>query len=62
MRPIGRLVAIFIVITPRLVLDGNWFKYIYTGNKVVTLICILYIRILLIKGLKSLKYRSSLFF
>jgi hypothetical protein len=43
-----------------LVLDGSWFEYIYTGSKAVTLICVLYIRILLIKGLRSLGYRSSL--
>jgi hypothetical protein len=56
----GILVVIFTVITPRLVLDGNWFKYIYTGNKAVILIYILYIRIPLIKGLRFLGYKSSL--
>ena len=56
----GRLVVIFIVITPRSALDGSWFKYIYTGNKAVTLIYMLYIKMPLIKGLKFLGYRSSL--
>jgi hypothetical protein len=59
MRPIGRLVIIFTVITLGLVLDGNWFKYIYTSNKAVTPICILYIRIPSIKKLRFLKYKSS---
>ena len=56
----GRLKVIFIVITLKLVLDRSWFKYIYTGNKAVTLIYILYIRIPLIKGPRSLGYRSTL--
>ena len=54
MRLIDRLIIIFIVIILGLVLDGSWFKYIYTSSKAVTLIYILYVKILLIKGLRSL--------
>ena len=50
MRLIGKLIAIFIVITPGSVLDGSWFKYIYAGGKAVTPICALYIKMPLIKG------------
>ena len=60
MQLIGRLVIIFIIIPPKLVLDRSWFKYIYTGNKAVTPIYILYIRIPLIKKPKFLGYKSSL--
>ena len=42
------------------VLDGSWFKHIYTSSKAVTPICVLYIKIPLIKGLRFLKYKSSL--
>ena len=51
----GKSVIIFVIITPRLVLDRSWFKYIYTSSKAVTPIHILYIKIPLIKKPKSLE-------
>ena len=56
----GKLEIIFIAITPRLVLDGSWFKHIYISNKAVTPIRVLYIKMPLIKGLRFLGYKSSL--